>query len=187
MTTVKKNELSDEEIASYYEGIKNMIWHIIHQLGNVSQQDKEDIFQDASIFVTTKLIYKYDKTKNVAFKDFAYICIKNFVLRRVNNLNKYKKNVVADSELMKSLPEQIDPSSVDEYWDKVSSLKKLLDSDSDVLKENEKTVLRMIFEDPTITQKKMSDRMGFHFASGTGAILNRLRKRIKEERFLDDV
>lgn len=187
METTKKRELTDEEIALYYDGIKNMIWHIIHQFNNVSIQDKEDIFQEASVFVTTKLIYKYDKTKNVEFKDFAYICIKNFVLRRINNLNKYKKNIISDSELVRSLPEQMDPSSVDEDWDKVQSIKKLLDSNSVELKENEKTILKMIFDKPTITQREMSEKMGFHFASGTGAILNRLRRRIREEHLLDDV
>ena len=70
------NNITDEEISNYYDSIKNMIWHIIHQFNNIKQEDKEDIFQDASIFVTTKLVYKYDKTKNVEFKDFAYICIK---------------------------------------------------------------------------------------------------------------
>lgn len=179
--------LTTDEITAYYESIKNMIWHIIHQFNNIPVQDKEDIFQDASIFVTTKLVYKYDKTKNVEFKDFAYICIKNFVLRKINNFNKYKKNIVADSDMLKLLPEEVDPASVKEDWDKVAALKRLLDSDSSVLKDNEKTVLRMIFEKPTITQREMSERMGFHFASGTGAILNRLRRRIKEEGILDDV
>lgn len=180
-------KLTDEEISKYYESIKNMIWHIIHQFNNIPTQDKEDIFQDASIFVTTKLVYKYDKKKNVEFKDFAYICIKNFVLRRINNFNKYKKNIVADSDILKSLPEPIDESSITDDWSKVAALKKLLDSDSHLLKENEKSVLRMIFKNPSITQREMSAAMGFHFASGTGAILNRLRKRIKEEKFLEDV
>ena len=184
----KNKKLTDDEIASYYEGIKNMIWHIIHQFNNISVQDKEDVFQDASIFVTTKLIYKYDKTKNVEFKDFAYICIKNFVLRKINNLNKYKKNIIADSDMLKLLPEEdVDDSLVRDGYDKVAALKKLLDSDSPLLKDNEKTILRMIFKNPSITQREMSAAMGFHFASGTGAILNRLRRRIKEEKFLDDV
>lgn len=186
METTEKT-LTVDEITAYYESIKNMIWHIIHQFNNIPAQDKEDIFQDASIFVTTKLVYKYDKTKNVEFKDFAYICIKNFVLRKINNFNKYKKNIVADSDMLKLLPEEVDPASAKEDWDKVAALKRLLDSDSPVLKENEKTVLRMIFEKPSITQREMSERMGFHFASGTGAILNRLRRRIKEEGILDDV
>lgn len=186
METTEKT-LTIDEITVYYESIKNMIWHIVHQFNNISAQDKEDIFQDASIFVTTKLVYKYDKTKNVEFKDFAYICIKNFVLRKINNLNKYKKNIIADSDLLGLLPEEIDPASVRDDCDKVLSLKKLLDSDSTSLKENEKIVLRMIFDNPSITQREMSEKMGFHFASGTGAILNRLRKRIKEEKLLDDV
>ncbi len=181
------NNLTDEEISNYYDSIKNMIWHIIHQFNNIKQEDKEDIFQDASIFVTTKLVYKYDKTKNVEFKDFAYICIKNFVLRRINNFNKYKKNLVVDSSLLKMIPEQIDESSCCDNLDKVSSIRKLFHNNPDMLKENEKIVLGMIFENPNITQREMSERMGFHFASGTGAILNRLRRRIKEDGLLDDV
>ena len=180
-------KITDKEIASYYDGIKNMIWHIIHQFNNISTQDKEDVFQEASIFVTTKLIYKYDKTKNVEFKDFAYICIKNFVLRKINNLNKYKRNIIADSDMLRLLPEEPDESSVNDGYDKVAALKKLLDSDSPLLKENEKTILRMIFKNPSITQREMSEVMGFHFASGTGAILNRLRRRINDEKLLEDV
>jgi RNA polymerase sigma factor (sigma-70 family) len=184
---ITEKTLTVEEITTYYESIKNMIWHIIHQFNNIPVQDKEDIFQDASIFVTTKLVYKYDKTKNVEFKDFAYICIKNFVLRKINNFNKYKKNILADSDLLKVLPEDVDPSSIKDDIDKVAAIKRLLDSDSELLKENEKTILKMIFENPSITQREMSEKMGFHFASGTGAILNRLRRRIKEDNMLDDV
>lgn len=183
----KERTAEDIEIETYYEGIRNMIWSIIHKFNNLTPQDKEDLFQEASVFVTTKLVFKYDKSKNVAFKDFAYICIKNFVLRKVNNIGKYKKVILADSEVLSILPDMVDESSIQEDSNRVSALRKLLERDSCLLKENEKVVLRMIFENPNITQREMSAKMGFSFASGVGAILSRLRKRIKEEGMLEDV
>ena len=179
--------ITNEEKEAYLSSIKKMIWSIIHSFNNIPLQEKEDIFQETCVFITEKLIYKYDPKKNVAFKDFSYICIKNFVCRKINNMNKRNKVLLVNDEVVSIQTENLEDERIgNKQLDKVVAIKKLLDSNSPLLKENEKTVLRMIFENPNITQKEMSNRMGFSFASGVGAILSRLRKRIEAENLLDN-
>nr|DAQ91986.1 MAG TPA: DNA directed RNA polymerase subunit [Caudoviricetes sp.] len=178
--------LTVEEKEKYFKSVEKMIWSIAHQFAGISHQDKEDFVQEASIFLVENIAPKYDPSMNVEFKNFAYICIKNFMLRKVNNLNKGSKVVVLSNDLSASPPDCFFQSPYFDDADKITKLSRLLREDSPILKDNEKAVLRMIFENPKITQREMANKMGFSFASGAGAILGRLRKRIKEEMILED-
>ena len=169
---IKRNQYL-ENIRRFYESNLIKVLTGVRRCGKsvLLNQIKEELINEKNI--------REDHIISINFEDVKF--------SKINNFNKYKKNIVADSDMLKLLPEEIDPASVKDDWDKVAALKRLLDSDSSTLKDNEKIVLKMIFENPNITQREMSERMGFHFASGTGAILNRLRRRIKEEGILDDV
>lgn len=179
-------KLTIEEKEKYFLSVEKMIWSIAHQFAGVSHHDKEDFVQEASIFLVENVAPKYDPNMNVEFKNFAYICIKNFMLRKVNNLNKMGKVLVFNNDLSILPPEG---SYEHEYFDdvdKLTKLQKLMEEDSDVLKDNEKVVLKIIFENPKITQREIAEKMGFSFASGAGAILGRLRKRIKKDHILNE-
>jgi RNA polymerase sigma factor (sigma-70 family) len=182
-----KIEISNEEKERYLESIKNMIWSIIHQFNGICSQDKEDIFQETSLFIVNNLIYKYNPERNVAFKDFAYICIKNFIFRKINNINKINRVMIKNTDMQHQVEEQLDDKPLFKSPCKIQKLKILINSNSKLLKDNEKAVLKMIIENPKITQREMSEKMGFSFASGVGAILSRFRKRVKEENFLENL
>ena len=171
--------------------VEKMIWSIVHQMNGLTKQDKEDFFQDASLFFCEKVVPKFDPSKNVKFECFVYTCIKNYLYRKINKFNKSNQkmfyplpdmvkteDVFPNKVLQENYTE--DKSCFDDL-DKAEMIKKIIYSDSNVLKENEKIVLRMIFENKDITHREISEKMGFSFASGVSAILSRLKKRIKKD------
>lgn len=187
MKKKKIRTLTVKEKEEYFLSVERMIWSIVHQFSGMCHHDKEDFVQEASIFLVESVAPKYDPSMNVEFKNFSYICIKNFMLRKINNLNKKNKVIILNNDLS-VLPQDLTEDS-NEYFDdvdKVTKLYEMLNDNSLELKENEKSILRMIFENPKITQREMAEKMGFSFASGAGAILGRLRKRIKEDSILED-
>ena len=169
---------SRETKTAYYECIHKLIWHLIHSFNGLSYHDREDFFQEASIFLVESIIEKYDSSKGVPFQNFASICLKNFIKRKINEHNRRSRVMVVDSRIFEN-SEIIDDNGIPLQEYRLSLLKSLCKSDSKKLKQQEKKVLLLLFENPCRTQAEISNRMGFHFASGTGAILSRLRKRIK--------
>lgn len=180
----RKRKVSLEEESELYAGVEQMIWSIIHKFSMIPVEDKKDIFQEASIFVCRELIPKFDKTRNVSFNNFSYICIRNFVTRKINNLNKRREKEIVDSQLSMMVMDEIVEEN--HHNDKVDKVYKMLDKQPKKFKHNERRILKMLKKNPKLTQREMSERMGFSFASGTGAILSRFRKKCKEENFLGE-
>ena len=183
--------LSADEKQELYLKVEKMIWSIVHQINGLSKYDKEDFFQDASLFFCEKVIPKFDPSKNVKFEYFVYTCIRNYLYRKINNLNKQNKRIFVCLPEMENnediFPNKVlqenyteDNSCFDDL-DKAELLKEMMYGDLEGLRENEKTVLKMIFENKNITHREISEKMGFSFASGVSAILSRLRKRIKKD------
>jgi len=180
----RKRKISLKEESELYAGVEQMIWSIIHKFSSIPVEDKEDIFQEASIFVCKELIPKFDKTRNVSFNNFSYVCIRNFVTRKINNFNKRREKEIVDSDLVISTPHEL--VEEDNRDDKVDKVYQMLDEHPRKFKGNERRILKMLKKNPKLTQREMSEKMGFSFASGTGAILSRFRRKCKEENFLGE-
>lgn len=177
------------------ESIKPMIWSIIHRYHNIPFQEKEDIYQEASIFVVTKLIPKFDPSKKVKFSAFAFKCITNFVTYKATMYLKKKANVISGDDIFTfcqehpggffSIADEKGPIAEKISFDegRLEMLKQMLNDDSEecYLHPNEKNVIKLLFENPKMTQKEISDRLGYSYPSAVSAILNRMRSRFKKD------
>lgn len=194
---INYKNLSTDEKEKLFLQVEKMIWSIVHQINGLSKQDKEDFFQDASLFLCEKVMPKFDPSKNVKFEYFVYTCVRNYIYRKINSLNRKNKNIFiplqelgndgVDDLPKKALIENfIEDESCYDDIDRGEQIKKMLDDNSDKLRDNEKRVLKMIYENKDITQRQISEIMGFSFASGVSAILARFRKRIKRDKIFTD-
>jgi RNA polymerase sigma factor (sigma-70 family) len=188
----KKKTDKDEQVLI---GIKPMIWSIIHKYNNIPFQEKEDIYQEVSVFVVTKLIPKFDPSKKVKFSAFAFKCITNFVTYKATMYLKKKANVISGDDIFTFCQEHPGGffSIVDEKEDvaekinfdegRIAMLTQMLNDDSSecYLHPNEKNVIKLLFENPKMTQKEISDKLGYSYPSAVSAILNRMRSRFKKD------
>ncbi|MCK9279290.1 MAG: sigma-70 family RNA polymerase sigma factor [Melioribacteraceae bacterium] len=186
---MEKEKVVDKKNELMLKSIEPMIWSIIHRYNNIPKEEKEDIFQNSCLFVIEKIIPKYDPSKGVKFSVFAFRCISNLVQHNCIKYQKYKSYVFSGEDLfMKDFPfidsncEESEKKSFDE--ERIKNLRLMIDDNSPecYLKENEKNVLKLIFENPKITQREISEKLNYSYPSAVSAILNRMRKRIKTDK-----
>ena len=183
---------TDEQIL---KSIDSMIWSIIHNYSNIPFQEKEDIHQEASIFVVTKLIPKYDPSKKVKFSAFAFKCLTNFIAYKSTSYLKKKSNVISGDDIFTfcqenngnfSLADEKDVISEKINFDeeRLKTIREMMEDDTEgsYLHPNEKKVLALLIENPKITQKEISENLGYSYPSAVSAILNRMRKRFKRDK-----
>lgn len=186
MDPLKINDKINEQML---KSVEPMIWSIIHRYNNIPQEEKKDIFQDVCLFIIQKVIPKYNPEKGVKFSVFAFRCISNRVQLRCIKYQKYKSNVISGEDIfIQDYPvidgncEESERQSFDE--ERIKSIKEMVEDNSEecYLKDNEKNVLKLIFENPRITQKEICEKLNYSYPSAVSAILNRMRKRMKRDK-----
>lgn len=183
-------EYTDKQKEEMWESVSNMIWKIINDFNNIQYCDKQDIYQAASIKLLNYIIPRYNPDRKVQFKDFAYVCLKNFITRKINELNKHNnRNMLCEDGLILSIAGEdlIDeePFEEDILSLKINKIREMADDEESSLKEKERIVIKMFFNNSNITQREISEIFGFNHPSGVSAILSRMRRRLAREGFFD--
>jgi DNA-directed RNA polymerase specialized sigma24 family protein len=162
-----------------------MIWSIISKYQYLSKCDKEDIKQEVLIFLWEKIIPVYDYERaHAKFSSFAYRCIVNFVNRRIQKMNRlysYKENA---AHIYYEIQDERVSKNVLIAKEKAKFFEDLVKEDKIKLKPKEKIVLNIIIDNPDITQREISERLGYKHPSAISMMLLRLRRRLAKSTIL---
>jgi RNA polymerase sigma factor (sigma-70 family) len=174
---MRTEDLALEKTNQILEDIHKMVWDIIHGY-NLSHDVKQDICQEAMIFLWQSIIPKYDETRGAKFSSFAYRCVVNFINKKIKILNRRRLNTISvDSEKLEGMASYEHDVCFDD--DPRGKLEELIDFNEGKMSEKEKTVLRLMRDVPHITQREIADIVGFKHPSAVSMLLKRVRKRIK--------
>lgn len=170
---------NDKKVNEMLVGIEPMIWSILNSYKNLSHQDREDICQDVMIFIANKVIPAYDASKNTKFSSFAYRCILNFVNRYMNKRKRLAEYNHISAEIFYEKMNERKSHDTERARERIQVFEEMFNEERMELKPKERVVIQMILDDPDITQREISEAMGYSHPSAVSMMLLRLRRRLK--------
>jgi len=169
-----------EEADRILRSIEAMIWSIISGFHGLEHEDKNDLKQDILCYVYQDLMPKYEANRGAKFSSFAYKCIVNYLRRRMYVRNREEMAIAS------AAPEYYDrfacgvktPSAI-LATEKINSLMELLKRKKQPFSTKEKVIIAVLHDNTDITQREISQIMGYKHPSAVSMIVSRMRKKMK--------
>lgn len=175
-----------ETVNQRLKGIEPMIWSILSGYGGLSNQDREDLKQDVLIYLWEHVLPQWEPER-AKWSSFAYRCSVNFINRRLFSRNRRERNVSVAVDRFQDIinDRKEEENSVCEQ--KTYILDIVIKKKSGVLKPKEIVVLSLMRDDPAITQKDIAEIMGYNHPSAISMMMTRMRKKIRNTEFLNEL
>lgn len=165
-------------------GIEPMIWSILNKYKGIPYESMKDLKQDVMIYLLHNVMPKFDP-KVAKFSSFAYRCIVNFINRRLHrDKRRYDRDIQAAERYYDTVNERYASGVATCEGEYAEILRNITSgNDTELMKGKELKAIRIIMDDPYVTQKNLARRLRYRHSSAVSMMLLRMRKRLRSGKY----
>jgi RNA polymerase sigma factor (sigma-70 family) len=165
-------------------GIEPMIWSILNKYKNIPYETMKDLKQDVMVYLLNNVMPKFDP-KLAKFSSFAYRCIVNFINRRLyRDKRRHDRDLSAAERYYDTVKERYSAGMATFEGEYAEILYNITSGvDIGLMKGKELKAIKIIMDNPYVTQKSLAKRLKYRHSSAVSMMLLRMRKRLKNGKY----